>query len=70
MSQKQFLTQLGIEVRCACLKESNPKIANELQKSLDILIGDDQMGERFKFFCMFPKVMQETHLTYPPAGFY
>ena len=70
VSQRQFLKQLGIEVRCNLLKESNPKIANDLSKSLELLIGPDQMGERFKFFCLFPKTMEPIHSEYPPAGFH
>ena len=70
VTQRQFLTQLGIEVRCNLLKENNPKIAEELSKSLDLLISPEGMGHRFKFLCMFPKTMHEIHSIHPPAGFH
>ena len=70
VTQTQFLNQLGITIRCNLLKEHNPKEADALQKSLDYLIHPDQMGTRFKFFCVFPKTMSEIHASHPPAGFY
>ena len=70
VSQRQFLLQLGIQVRCNLLKDSNPKLTEELDSSLDMLINPGKMGTRFKFFCMFPKTMEVIHKDYPPAGFY
>ena len=70
VSQRQFLLQLGIQVRCNLLKDSNPKLTEDLDSSLDMLINPEKMGERFKFFCVFPKTMQSIHEQYPPAGFY
>ena len=70
VSQSQFLSQLGIKVRCNLLKDHNPKIADELESSLDMLINPEKMGARFKFFCVFPKTMETIHAKFPPAGFY
>jgi hypothetical protein len=28
------------------------------------------MGERFKFFSIFPKTMGQIHQKFPPVGFY
>ena len=70
VSQLQFLNQLGITVRCNSLKDYNPKLSEELDQNLDMLINPEKMGERFKFFCMFPKTMQPIHASHPPAGFY
>ena len=70
VSQSQFLNQLGITVRCNSLKDYNPKLSEELDQNLDMLINPEKMGERFKFFCTFPKTMQTIHASHPPAGFY
>ena len=69
VSQEQFLTQLGIQIRCDLLKKHNPKLSEELDQSLDMLINPEKMGTRFKFFSVFPKTMQHIHTDYPPAGF-
>jgi len=68
--QSQFLTQLGIVVRCNLLKEANPEHADELQRSLDFLISPQKMGSRFKFFSIFPKTVEFIHPQYTPVGFY
>lgn len=68
--QAQFLTQLGIQIRCNLLKDHNPKLADDLDQSLDMLINPEKMGKRFKFFALFPKTMEKIHAEYPPVGFY
>lgn len=70
VSQTQFLTQLGIQIRCNLLKDANPKVSDDLEQSLDMLINPDKMGKRFKFFALFPKTMEKIHAEYPPVGFY
>ena len=69
ISQRQFLRETGIEIRANMLLEKNPRIADDITKSLDLLISPDEMGERFKFMCLFPNTMGEIHSKYPPAGF-
>ena len=69
VSQNKFLTQLGIQVRCNLLKDANPKLADDLERGLQMLISPDKMGTRFKFFSVFPKTMSEIHAEFPPAGF-
>lgn len=70
VSQAQFLSQLGISVRCNLLKDHNPKLSEELDQSLDMLINPMKMGTRFKFFSVFSKSMQKIHSDFPPAGFH
>ena len=57
-------------MRCNLLKEHNPKLSEELDQSLDMLINPMKMGTRFKFFSVFPKSMQKIHSDFPPAGFH
>ena len=69
ISQRQFLRETGIEIRANMLLEKNPRIKDDITKSLDVLISPNEMGERFKFMCLFPKTMEPIHAKYPPAGF-
>jgi len=49
VSQKQFLTALGIEVRAEMLKRNAPKLVREeIEAGLSRLINADQMGDLFK----------------------
>jgi NADH dehydrogenase [ubiquinone] 1 alpha subcomplex assembly factor 7 len=68
--QSQYLTQLGIQIRCNLLKDQNSKVAKDVDASLEMLISPDKMGSRFKFFSIFPKTMSPIHADYPPVGFH
>jgi SAM-dependent MidA family methyltransferase len=48
ITQKEFLTSLGIEERRKKLLAKNPQSANEINSSIDRLINSDKMGELFK----------------------
>ena len=61
ISQRQFLRETGIEIRANMLLEKNPRISDDITKSLVLLISPDEMGERFKFMCLFPNTMEEIH---------
>lgn len=48
LTQGDFLTLLGIEVRAERLKSGRPDQAGVIDRQLDRLIGPDQMGRLFK----------------------
>ena len=45
ISQRQFLRETGIEIRANMLLEKNPRIKDDITKSLDLLISPNEMGE-------------------------
>lgn len=50
------------------------KAADEQQKELlrsgyEMLVDNKQMGERFKFLAIYPKVLEDHLAKYPPTGF-
>ena len=68
-----LIFQLGIEIRRKTLLEhnsENEEVRKEIETSFDFLVDPNQMGERFKFFSIFPKTMEEIHQKFPPVGFY
>ncbi len=48
VSQSEFLKNLGIELRANMLKTQNPEMADGIDRDLNRLIGDDEMGSLFK----------------------
>jgi SAM-dependent MidA family methyltransferase len=68
-----LIIQLGIEVRRQKLVEhncDNEEVRKEIDSSFNFLVDPNQMGERFKFFSIFPKTMGQIHQKFPPVGFY
>ena len=64
--------QLGIEVRKNQLlkhNSQNEEIKKEIECSCSFLTDDDKMGQRFKFFSIFPSTMRPIHQNFPPVGF-
>lgn len=52
-SQGEFLRRLGIEHRAAALKAGRPDAAATIDRQLNRLVGDDQMGTLFKACAIF-----------------
>lgn len=71
VEQRQFLLQLGIDVR---LKMLINKISEEDRKDLEsgyhMIIDEDKMGKCFKMFAMFPAVLKQHLAAYPVNGFF
>ena len=53
VSQREFLTSLGIEQRAEILIKNNPQKKEEIKLAVKRLINKDDMGELFKFFIIF-----------------
>ncbi|XP_011298325.1 NADH dehydrogenase [ubiquinone] complex I, assembly factor 7 homolog isoform X2 [Fopius arisanus] len=71
VEQREFLMQLGIDVRLNMLLQKCPKEhRQELEAGYHMIIDEDKMGTCFKMLAMFPAVLKE-HLTkYPVTGFF
>lgn len=70
VSQAQFLKNMGINFRLATLMQNaSPEVQESLKSGYDMLTKTDQMGERFKFFAIYPKVLDVILEKCPPAGF-
>lgn len=68
VTQAYFLKQLGIDVRLKVLLEECPEDQKStLQSGYNMVMNS--MGERFKFFSMFPSVLKDHLKKYPVAGF-
>lgn len=70
--QQEFLDRMGGKLRLEKLIE-NAKSDNDvrlLQKTYHMLTHPDKMGTRFKFFSIFPKVLEEHLKKYPVFGFH
>ncbi|XP_031635747.1 protein arginine methyltransferase NDUFAF7 homolog, mitochondrial [Contarinia nasturtii] len=72
IEQSDFLHRMGGEARLATLMEkaASPEDADSLKSGYNMLTEPTKMGSRFKFFAMFPKVL-ENHLSkFPANGFF
>ncbi len=54
-TQKEFLTELGIEERAAALIKANPEFNEEITLAKNRLIGEKEMGNLFKTLCISSK---------------
>uniref|UniRef100_A0A131YWW7 Protein arginine methyltransferase NDUFAF7 n=1 Tax=Rhipicephalus appendiculatus TaxID=34631 RepID=A0A131YWW7_RHIAP len=69
--QGEFLRNMGISIRLEkLLANCPPEARQDLLTGYEMLTHPEKMGERFKFFGIFPKDMQDTLSTNPPAGFF
>ncbi|KAH7971634.1 hypothetical protein HPB52_000663 [Rhipicephalus sanguineus] len=69
--QGEFLRNMGINIRLEkLLANCPPEARQDLLTGYEMLTNPEKMGERFKFFGIFPKDMQDTLSTNPPAGFF
>lgn len=71
VEQKDFLKQLGGDTRIDVLVK-NAKTKEDganLRSGYEMLTAPEKMGSRFKFFSMFPKVLEKHLQKYPVNGF-
>ena len=67
VSQRQFLTALGIEHRADALKAAAAECSTQnIDTALQRLIGRYQMGELFKVLCFYNDTNE---IGYAPCGF-
>lgn len=70
VTQAEFLKKMGIDLRLKMLLKKAPKETVEaLNSGYSMIVDKDQMGERFKFFSIFPNVMQCHLKESPVCGF-
>lgn len=68
--QADFLKNMAIDVRLQRLLAScKPEECESLVSGYNMLMSPKQMGERFKFFAMYPLVLSDLLVKHPPAGF-
>ncbi|XP_046388342.1 protein arginine methyltransferase NDUFAF7 homolog, mitochondrial [Ischnura elegans] len=69
--QQLFLQNMGIDIRLEALKKScsSEKEVKWIEAGYRMLTDPTQMGERFKFFALFPCVLREFLHKFPVAGF-
>ena len=70
VDQRNFLKQLGIDVRLQMLLGiATEEQKREMESAYHMIMDEDKMGKCFKFLSLFPSVLKE-HLTkWPVAGF-
>ncbi len=51
------------------MENATPEVQESLKSGYEMLTKPDQMGERFKFFAIYPTVLDKILRRYPPAGF-
>lgn len=71
IEQREFLNEMGGETRLTKLMESalSTDDANSLKSGYSMLTDPSKMGSRFKFFAMFPKVLENHLRKFPVNGF-
>lgn len=71
LEQGEFLKRMGGDARLRALVQNatNPDDVKSLQSGYEMLTDPTKMGNRFKFFAMFPSVMREFHQKRPVNGF-
>lgn len=71
IEQRDFLKQMGGDTRIEILvgKADSEENKNSLKTGYEMLTSPEQMGARFKFFAMFPKVLQSHLEKFPVNGF-
>ncbi|XP_071450796.1 protein arginine methyltransferase NDUFAF7 homolog, mitochondrial [Hetaerina americana] len=69
--QQFFLQNMGIDVRLEALKKScsSEREVKWIEAGYRMLTDPTQMGERFKFFALFPNVLRQFLHKFPVAGF-
>ena len=70
VSQKDFLSELGINVRLMnLLKNADSKQRKQLEFGYNKIVGDEEMGTCFKVLSMFPNVLRDHLKKFPVYGF-
>lgn len=71
-TQRDFLLKTGLEYRLKALKENirDKKDIEHLTGCFNFLVDKDKMGERFKFFGLFPETAKKIYDKFPVVGFH
>lgn len=70
IDQGVFLKNMEAEARLEILlSKSRPEEKENLKSGYDMLINPEKMGQRFKFFAMFPSVLKDHLAKYKVEGF-
>lgn len=70
VTQGDFLKSLGIEVRLQMLlKKANESEREYLINAYNFMVNTEHMGERYKFFSLFPYSQKSFFKTNPVIGF-
>ncbi|XP_055696623.1 protein arginine methyltransferase NDUFAF7 homolog, mitochondrial [Lutzomyia longipalpis] len=70
IAQADFLKNMEGDARLQVLLENaRPDQKKDLETGYDLLTHPDKMGQRFKFFALFPTVLQKILQKLPPSGF-
>lgn len=72
LEQGEFLHRMGGGIRLEKLVENaeSPDEANSLKSGYSMLTDPSKMGSRFKFFAIFPKVLENHLEKFPVGGFF
>jgi len=71
VEQGTFLKRMQAEVRLETLLNSSSDGQKDvLRSSYSMLTSPEQMGQRFKFFAMFPAVLKDHLAKFPASGFH
>nr|CAD7430989.1 unnamed protein product [Timema monikensis] len=71
VSQREFLINMGIAFRLEkLLKSCKPELKDRLVTGYHLMVDKEKMGDRFKFFALFPSVLKEHLKKFPLAGFH
>lgn len=72
VEQSEFLSRMGGETRLTNLieKSTSSEDASSLKSGYEMLTDPTKMGSRFKFFAIFPKVLESHLIKYPVSGFF
>ncbi|XP_015116450.1 protein arginine methyltransferase NDUFAF7, mitochondrial [Diachasma alloeum] len=71
VEQREFLLQLGIDVRLNMLVQRiSEEDRKELESGYHMIIDEDKMGKSFKMLAIFPTVLKEHLTAYPVNGFF
>lgn len=70
VEQRDIIKKLGGDTRIDNLVQSAiPDVRPQIQSGYEMLTDPKQMGSRFKFFSMFPSVLNDHLRKYPAVGF-
>ncbi|XP_063981784.1 protein arginine methyltransferase NDUFAF7, mitochondrial [Diachasmimorpha longicaudata] len=70
VEQREFLLQLGIDVRLKMLLQRiSEEDKKELESGYHMIIDEDKMGKCFKMLAIFPAILKEHLTVYPVSGF-
>ncbi|XP_049846874.1 protein arginine methyltransferase NDUFAF7, mitochondrial isoform X2 [Schistocerca gregaria] len=70
VTQSFFLKNMGIDLRLkVLLSQSDSEKRKIILAAYQMMVDEDNMGQRFKFLCMFPAVLQDHLNKFPVAGF-